>query len=322
MISTALSSVPVHYRRRLSLTVRLGTLLLTLGLLLLFFGGIITAGRLKDKPKEAVEMKETPCAYVTIQNNYRIDLLVIDYIATMQEGDTDKEDYYLAMFIDGDQKPYYCVLRADPKTALYDELRAYLADDSQYIGDARFDAYYSVHSISKITNLKEEFEKGIEKFDDLITGEVGNVSKSIYYMQYICVADEDYNAVMKAEKTGNVAAGFGMLLGAVVMIVGGILLFVKEKKKKSLPAEEQTMYQYPQQPGDPNAGVYSQQPYAAPPQNDPFYQPTAQPQQPYGTPQQGGYPQQGYNVPQQDGDPQQPYNGGYDPNAGGPETGA
>ena len=298
MISTPISAVPTHYgRRRLSLSVRIGTLLLVLGIMIMFAGIAMVAGSRGEKPKEAVEMKETPCAYVTIQNNYHIDLLVIDYLATMQEDETEKEDYYLALFIDGDKKPYYCVLRADPKTALYDGLRAYLADETQNIGDARYDAYYSVRSMSKVKDLKEKFEEGIEKYDELISGEFGEVSKSIYYLQYICGADEDYNAVMKSRKTKDTLGDFAAILIGAALVACGILLFVKSKKKRSLPDETQTMYQYPQQPGDPFYQPAAQpQPYAAPPQNDPFYQPAAQPQQ-------GELPQQPYDPTAGNGTP-------------------
>lgn len=283
MISAPLSAVPVHYaRRRLSLSVRFGVLLLVFGIMIMFVGVAMVAGSRGEKPKEAVEMKETPCAYVTIQNNYHVDLLVIDYIATMQQGETEKEDYYLALFFDGEQKPYYCALCADKNTALYDELRAYVADETQKIGDARYDAYYSVRAISKIENLKEKFEEKIEKYDETISGEFGDMSKSIYYLQYICGADEDYNAVMKGRQTKSALGNYAAILVGAALVACGILLFVRDKKKKSLPDETQTMYQYPQQPGDPFYQPAAQpQPYAAPPQNDPFYQPAAQPQQPY-----------------------------------------
>ena len=327
MISTALSAVPGRYRRRLSLSVRFGTLLLVLGILTMFAGVAIVIGSRGEKPKEAVEMKETPYAYVTIQNNYRIDLLVIDYLATMQEGEKEKEDYYLAMFVDGDKKPYYCVLRADKNTDLYDGLREYLADETQNIGDARYDGYYSVRGMSHVKDLQKEFDEGVEKYDELLSAEVGETSKSIYYLEYICGADEDYNAVVKSKKTMGTLGNYATILIGAVLVVCGILLFVRQKKKNALPDEEQTVYQYPQQPGAPGAGGYPQQPYTAPPQNDSFYQPTTQqPQQPYA-------PQQPYGTPPSN-DPfyqpaaQQPYDpskqpfeapqqGGYDPNGTG-----
>ncbi len=272
MISTALNAVPGRYRRGLSLSVRIGTLLLVLGIMAMFVGVAMLAGSRNEKPKEAVEMKETPYAYVTIQNNYRINLLAVDYLGTMQQGETEKEDYYLALFVDGNGDPYYCALRADKKTDLYNRLRAYVADETQVIGDASFDAYYSVHGISKFKNLQQEFDQGIEKYDGIVSEEIGEVKKSIYCLQYICGADEDYTAVVKGMQTKEKLGDFAAILLGAALAACGILLFVRNKKKRSLPAEEQTTYQYPQQSD------------GAPPQNDSFYRPTAQ--QPDNPPQQ------------------------------------
>lgn len=302
MLSTAISTPPVRYRRRLSLAVRIGVLLLVLGIMIMFAGVAMIAGGHREEPKEAVEMKETDYPYVTIQNNYHIDLLVIDYLATMQQGETEKEDYYLALFVDGGGDPYYCALRADKNTELYKELRAYLADETQNIGDARYDAYYSVHNISKVENLQEEFDEEIAKYDELVKGELGDVSKSIYCLEYICGADEDYSAVVKGKQTMGTLGNYATILVGAVLVVCGILLFVRQKKKNALPDEEQTVYQYPQQPGAPGANGYPQQPYSTPPSNDPFYQPAAQQpydpsKQPFEAPQQGGYDPNGTGDP-------------------------
>ena len=234
-----------------------------LGALLFFFGLFALIGALQQH--KTADMVGTSYGDIDLQTRYYANVMVVDGIGTMTEGEKELEDYYLGVFKDGDSVLRYCVLRVEQDSPIYQKMRDYADDGDALIGDLWIKGFFKLSSIRATDGLTDAYNDGLDMYDPILVAEDIDPDVGEYTLELVAETEEEYFA---AEKRQNASAIFGGVLFAVIGLAIIIPCALKCKTNNQynnrLNALPPVDFPAPQQPqGNPYA--QPQDPYEEPP---------------------------------------------------------
>ena len=274
-----------------------------LGAVILLVGVFSLLGGLQQH--KTANMADTPYDDLSTLTRYYANVMVVDHIGTMTEGDTEMDDYYLGIFTDGDLCRRYCAIRVEQDSPVYAKMKEYAEDRNALIGDLQLIGYYKIEPISATQDLTDTVNDALDEYDDIIRTQYKNIQLSTYTLEWIAGTEEEY---VSAEKTKSRSAIFGGVLFAVIglgLLIPAVLkirrINAENKAAEDLPDRLPTQtFDWNDVPGNGPTQTFDP---AAMPGEGPTQVFNAEPRREEHAPQNPYAPQQPQNGPSDGSDP-------------------
>lgn len=222
---------------------------------LAIFGGCVLTLSAPSGEKEPVDVSDISYKEMTKGNIYFIkDLLVVDTFAEKEDG---KVQYLMVMFQDMDEKTVAAIMPVNQDCAIWDDVMAYIKDDTQQIGDYALSCYVKTETNTNVDGkLHGLFDTAVEDVQSLLGASV-RISKLSVRLDYVCDEDEDPAQVLKGTQTVAMVVGIVTLVAAAGI---AIVTIVKSSSAKSAAKVQYTPVATPVAYAKPAAPTY-QVPY-------------------------------------------------------------